>query len=191
VCESDDTSLISKDEAMFLPVVGASQFRATYIQCANCGFEGSTDSKNDKSVETMLARVREQTAKTVFFELHSFGVSLAAFERAFGLASRTTNRWKTGEYSASSLALLRSVHRFPWLIKVADSGFDLNYSRATILSEAAKTLGVIASEIGSYVEFDVQITAGAGIPKFGPQIHDGIAVYDQSPFVLTAQGGSQ
>ncbi len=70
--------------------------------------------------------------------LSDSGVTMAYLERALGLPARTAERWKAGESSAAALALLRTITSFPWILEVADGGFERQATDAAILVQSRK-----------------------------------------------------
>ena len=61
-------------------------------------------------------------------------------ERALELPSRTIARWKGGEVSAATLALLRITRTFPWILEVADAHFDQSVANYRLVAEAGHVL---------------------------------------------------
>jgi len=58
-------------------------------------------------------------------ELLTFPTSDAHVERVLGLPFRTISRIRsTGRTSAVTIALLKVIKIYPWLLDVADAGFD-------------------------------------------------------------------
>lgn len=76
------------------------------------------------------------------------GISMAYLERALRLPARTVARWKSGNVSASGLALLRVVRRFPWVVEVAASRFAEDVAARAVVGAAAETLHQAAEGAG-------------------------------------------
>jgi hypothetical protein len=68
------------------------------------------------------------------------GIKMSYLERALELPARTTTRWKSGEVSAATLALLRITRTYPWILEVADSHFDERVVKCRLVEEAAHVL---------------------------------------------------
>ena len=63
--------------------------------------------------------------RVILAELKSQNITGARVERILGLPKRTIPRWKRGQGTASGLALLRMVNKFPWMIDDIDkSGWE-------------------------------------------------------------------
>jgi hypothetical protein len=109
--------------------------------CLECQTEGDFLNENDAKIEEVLAEARKASAKGLIESLAADGISMAFFERALELAPRTLARWKSGASSASSLALLRFVRTFPWLLRVGEESFSPVVARDELIKAAMSALG--------------------------------------------------
>jgi hypothetical protein len=101
--------------------------------CSACGTEGDFARENDAA----LAAAGKRSARAIIESLAADGFSMAYFERAFGLPQRTMARWKAGECSAGSLALLRVVRSYPWVLRVAERSFSEKVARQELARAGA------------------------------------------------------
>ncbi len=82
---------------------------------------------------------------------------MAYVERALDLPARTVARWKSGEHSASALALLRVVATYPWMLEVAEHRFDLSVADAKVVMAAGKVFAKFVNS--NHVNCDVHVTS--------------------------------
>jgi hypothetical protein len=111
-----------------------------------CGESGDFADKNDSLIEAAVERLNSRAVEEIVQFLASVGLTMAYIERALELPQRTIMRWKAGEHSAAAVALLRLLRTYPWLLKVAECGFEKKYSQVVVLEQAAN---VLHSAIGS------------------------------------------
>jgi len=101
--------------------------------CQDCEEWGDFALKNDQSFSLAQRGAQafsmKEMAETLSEKKH---VSMAYIERAFELPVGTVARWKQGKFSASSLALMRTVFIYPFLVNVAASGFDSRVAKKTV-----------------------------------------------------------
>ncbi|MDI6739292.1 MAG: hypothetical protein QME74_02895, partial [Candidatus Edwardsbacteria bacterium] len=78
------------------------------------------------------------------------GYSLAGIERALELPTRTLSRWKSGDFNASagSLALLRILKTYPWIIDVADVKYNEFDAKSILIREAINVFNNLAQGSG-------------------------------------------
>jgi hypothetical protein len=93
--------------------------------------------------------------------LGEVGISMAFVERALRLPTRTVARWKAGECSASGIALLRLVRRYPWLLEVAAAGFSEVAARKAVLAAAGAVVAEAVDAAG------LQYSVSASRPEAG------------------------
>ncbi len=64
---------------------------------------------------------------------------MALCERVFELPTRTLTRWKEGNLSAGALSLLRILITYPWITKVAEKKYALEFANYELINAAANT----------------------------------------------------
>jgi len=119
---------------------GCVNLKTSILRCTHCGKETELES-DGAELARQIKEAQRASVRVMLESLKERDVSAAAIERAFGLSPRTANRWKQeGEFSASSLALLRTLATFPWLVEVAETNFDLDIAEATLIGAAEQVL---------------------------------------------------
>ncbi len=110
------------------------------LTCRKCGFEEYLPS-NDRTIERALSDLKKASMVHLLNDLNSSGLTNAYMERALGLPARTLARWKNEASimpSAAGHALMRLIRTFPWLLQVAEEGFDEKKARILLLKAAGK-----------------------------------------------------
>lgn len=132
--------LRTKTEKVTLPsIYGESvQYDERMDCCSICGECGDFEGENDSRIEEALTKSKKQMVNSMLDDLSKHGIKMTFLERVLGLPSRTVSRWKSGESSAASIALLRTIRLFPWILEVADARFDQNFADMKMLNEANK-----------------------------------------------------
>lgn len=119
--------------------------------CNNCSEEGDFAQVNDaKYLEAYNAALTVSVKQLVTDLSEKQGISMALFERSFELPVRTLTRWKNGEFSATAVALLRTVMAYPWLMEVAENRFEANTAKKIVLREGWKVLCETMEANGMY-----------------------------------------
>lgn len=108
-------------------------FQEVYYKCNNCEEEIDIENETDKNYLRAKKQAEMVLVQTIIANLSYLGISMAYFERAFGLPIRTLTRWKTGDFSATALALLRITITYPWIVSVAEKKFSNEISHQFIL----------------------------------------------------------
>jgi hypothetical protein len=88
---------------------------------------------------------------------------MAYFERAFELPVRTGTRWKSGDFSSSSIALLRIVKTFPWMTEIAEARFDPITSKKVMFREVVEEIISLARP-GVY-QMQTFVVKGDSLPQ--------------------------
>lgn len=107
--------------------------------CNVCGEEGDFSLANDSVVASATKEAQKVFVKNTLNEFDS-KIPLVRIERALELPFRTLNRWKSGDFSASSLALLRILKTYPWIIDVADNRFNKRSASVSLIQAAANCI---------------------------------------------------
>lgn len=68
----------------------------------------------------------------------------AYIERVLGLPHGTVERWTTERETSEDRALRRLIERFPWLLDVADRGFEPEAARQILLLAASDVCQAMA-----------------------------------------------
>jgi len=110
----------------------------TVYSCSECGMEGDFFNENDRKIDIALEEAQKQSAVMIIDELSEKSISMAFFERAMSLPSRTLARWKRGEITASGSALLKTVKTYPWILDVAERRFEPSYAMGRLAYEGTK-----------------------------------------------------
>lgn len=117
------------------------QIDETVYTCQECQVEGDFASENDEIIERALNLAKSKSAGAMLDDLSTQGISMAYFERALNLPTRSLARWKKGEITAAGLALLKVVRTIPWVLEIADEDFDEIYVNKRIVQESNAIIG--------------------------------------------------
>lgn len=96
------------------------------FKCNDCGSEGDFLDTNDALIDSAAEQLKIAGVKKIIDEFSHLSISMASIERALDLPQRTLSKWKSGSISpsSSSVALMRMIRTFPWLLDVADNKYD-------------------------------------------------------------------
>lgn len=159
VCPSCGASDFNKSEKVAtkqLTLGPEFSYADVVYHCNNCGEEGDFTAESDKNYSAAVKVAEEEAVRALIESLNNeYHLSMAYIERAFELPGRTLTRWKSGDFSAVSLALLRTVQTYPWIVKVAENRFDPNYAKTSVLAEATQIFGQVLSSSKSKVEVSI------------------------------------
>jgi len=158
-CGSQDLTERVDQSQMSFPYAGSFNLKEIVNTCRVCGTEGDFAKINEAAIEAVEEEAKKIGVENILANLNDQGYSMAYMERSLDLPQRTMMRWKTGECSASSLALLRLVRTYPWLLKVAESRFDYIKSMQILCNEGIKTIGNLINVVNPSAR--VQVTVGA------------------------------
>lgn len=115
-------------------------FEEVLEQCLICGESGDFSGVNDEIIEKALEIAKKQSVVDMLDALSHKGIKMSYMERALELPSRTIARWKGGELSAATLALLRIIRTFPWILEVAEARYDQSIAKYRVVEEASRVL---------------------------------------------------
>lgn len=177
VCGSEDVREERVSESLPIPYGPRASFNTTQYLCNSCGEAGDFTGENTSIINDAIRKSSNLSASTMLEHLAEEGYSSAYLERAFRLPPRTTSRWKSGELSSAALALLRSVRTYPWLLEVADSGFDTSVAKTKLVEAAA---GVVASVLQEKVS-----EARIGIAVYPDQVNIAAELHIRGQCVAT------
>ena len=108
--------------------------------CQICGENGDFANENDPAIESAIEFAKKQSVNSMLDGLSELGIKMTYLERALELPARTVARWKNGGSSAASIALLRVIRTFPWILEVADANFAPNIAKKKLIQEASRVL---------------------------------------------------
>ena len=113
------------------------EFGEVVYECEVCGADGDFTNENETKYLAAHKTALNISVKEIVESLSKENsISMAYMERAFELPSRTVTRWKSGDFSSTAVALLRTVKTFPWLTEVADNHFDKRIANKIMLRES-------------------------------------------------------
>jgi len=124
VCGSDKLEKILKKNIFPIPYGQPVEYKEHFDHCLNCDEYGDYSGANDAAIIQAIENAKKSSVATMLDKLNQKGYRFAYIERALGLPQRTTARWKKGEVSASSVALMRVITTYPWILEVADYNYD-------------------------------------------------------------------
>jgi hypothetical protein len=123
ICGSEDVTEKVNEQQLSLPYGDDSTFKVTELYCDECEEFTIDRESSDEALSEALASGKMDSVNRMLDFLSENGVTNAYLERALDLPVRTVARWKKGKFSASSLALLRMVRTFEWLLEVAEVNY--------------------------------------------------------------------
>ncbi len=132
-CASNDVTRHEKASSGKLTLGADFTFNEIYYTCNSCHEEGDFTGETDKNYLIAQKDAQAQLVKNILDDMNKVGITMAMLERVFELPSRTLTRWKNGDFSSSTLALLRIIATYPWIIGVAENKFDRNYASFVLI----------------------------------------------------------
>lgn len=157
-CGSHELEMVGGKRSHQLTLGDEFEYLEQMFKCSVCGEEGDFANTNDETFKAAEAIALKKLVPSLIDNLSEERISMAQIERAFELPQRTLTRWKGGDFSATSVALLRLIKTFPFVVNVAEKRFNPEFASKTILTEALRMLGNAAhSQQGS-----MRIVLGTG-----------------------------
>jgi len=131
----------------WLPVVyGApAEWEEKIYHCLVCDESGDFSGENDTIVESALEIAKKQSVVSMLDALCDGGIKMTYLERSLELPPKTVARWKNGGCSAASIALLRIIRTFPWLLEVADANYDKKVALNFMFQEVSTAFSNVIS----------------------------------------------
>jgi hypothetical protein len=166
-------------EAVTVPYGPVCTFLRSVHQCSECGERGDFSNVNDSRLEKALEIAVRASVASMIDELSRRGFSMAYLERALELPQRTLARWKTGECSASAVALLRILRTYPWIGRVAESGYDERCAKSLLVSEAVVVFEDLAKQAG--LATHARVDSGADSVRITAEFTESRLVADVAP----------
>lgn len=180
VCGSADIKTITKVTSL-KEVYGQNvNFEEKIDCCSVCEECGDFSGENEARIVAAIEVAKKNLMCSILDDLSGAGVKMSYLERALDLPARTVSRWKSGETSAASIALLRCIHSFPWMLEVADARFDPQVAQMKVVEAASRVLHMVfqphtekasASVVVSQDDYTVNVDARVNFKfNFAPQI---------------------
>jgi transcription elongation factor Elf1 len=133
-----------KTESCNLPIPYASpaQFKTEQLICKECGMD--TDISNSTEIQDAIDMATQASIPNMIDALTSNGWTLAKIEHSLDLPERTLSRWKSSpKLSKESIALLRILRTYPWIIQVADRKYEFNYAQGQVIVAAGQIISMV------------------------------------------------
>jgi len=131
------TNVDKKTESSNLPIPYGSpaQFKTALLICKDCGMDA--DITNSTEIQVAIDKAIQESIPNMVDALTSNGLTLAKIEHSLDLPERTLSRWKnSAKLSKESIALLRILRTYPWIIQVADRKYEPNYAQGQVIIAA-------------------------------------------------------
>jgi DNA-binding transcriptional regulator YiaG len=162
LCGSKNLEKSEKQSSGKITLGESFSFKEVYSKCFHCHEEFDLSYETDRNYKNAEKKAQKKFAENAIKELSEQNITMSFFERVFELPIRTLSRWKSGDFSFASLALLRIVETYPWIVEVAEHGFEESFSK------------MILTQI-----VDDDIIADDNIPEFGTKDSSNMS-YDSS-----------
>lgn len=143
MCGSTSVNTGSREEKIELALGEHAVLSVTENHCTACDERGDFLARNDAAIDAAIDAAEARLAARNIEVLAERGVTMAACERALGLAPRTMLRWKAGKLSDAAAALLKILRTYPWLINVARARFDQRVAETELVRHACAVSGGI------------------------------------------------
>lgn len=141
VCGSSEIQIKPGHSFIAAPYGPSVSYEDNVSECDACGSIVSLSKFLDHTDQKALQESAKESYDSMLSYLKENGISSAYIERALELPQRTVSRWKfTGELSAISVALLRIVRTYPWILKVAERKFDPLVANKEMLKNAVEKM---------------------------------------------------
>jgi DNA-binding transcriptional regulator YiaG len=175
-CGSDKLQILTEQKSYQLTLGNEFNYLEKIYQCETCGEAGDFDNKNESTFEIAEREALKAHVPYLIEELSKEKISMAQFERAFELPQRTLTRWKTGDFSATAVALLRTIKTYPFIVRVAENRFDQGYAQKALCMEAINLFGSFVNHM-----------EGSGHVEFGSEA-DGVTIKANAHFPTVRAG---
>lgn len=95
--------------------------------CHNCGAEIRIDGETQEVVERRIFESAVDSIPALLEDLNRREYSDSRIERCFDLGKGTIAKWKKKqEITPEVVALVRFMYAMPWLIRIAEDGYNLD-----------------------------------------------------------------
>ena len=123
VCGLANVNVLEVKRSYAAPFGPDVEYTNKIAACPDCGT--NIDLSDPDVFPNAVAESESKSIGMILDYIVSKGFTHAAIERALDLPDRAISNWKCKEaVSSSSMALLRILRAFPWVIDVADKNFD-------------------------------------------------------------------
>lgn len=140
-CGSVNIETAPKQGQTRAPYATPVSYETVANHCLDCGEEGDFANQNEAAIQLARKDVRNGSIEPIIEYLSQHGVSMAYFERALDLPPHTVARWKNEKKcSAPSIALMRLIRTFPWLLEVAASDYAAYVADSLVVHKAGELL---------------------------------------------------
>jgi transposase-like protein len=169
ICNSENIIIENEVNEISVPYGNSQKYTEEYIKCLDCEESINIESMANSEIEKARRLSEGDSINKILDFLQSEGYSMTSIERALELPSRTLYRMKsTKEFSAASLALLRYLRTYPWLIKVAENKYDSNYAKIILMENSFRTFSGFFSEFSK--TYDVKSSVDLNLSKNHAQV---------------------
>lgn len=158
-CGSANIITRNSEKTVTAPMGAAVPYEAAENECPDCGFTGDFSHRNDKAIEKAWKESINISVTKMLTDILSGTISQSYFERALRLPPKTVSRWKRGELSASSVALLRIIHTYDWILDVSDNNFHQGIAASKLISEALRRMTDLVNSAPSHPSVKLKIEA--------------------------------
>lgn len=144
VCRLTNVNVVEVKRSYAAPFGPDVEYTNKIAACPDCGT--NVDLSDPDAFPNAVAESELKSIGMILDYIVSRGFTHAAIERALYLPDRAVSNWKCKEaVSTSSMALLRILRAFPWVIDVADKNFD------------PETIGAVNTCLANYSGLDKEI----------------------------------
>ncbi|MCK5355253.1 MAG: hypothetical protein KAJ63_09055 [Methyloprofundus sp.] len=140
VCGSDELKKTTHKHTLTVIYGNPSEYNEVIEKCLTCEESGDFSEVNDETITQLTNIAKKQSITNMVEYLSSHNIKMSYMERSLELPARTVARWKNGDYSAASLALLRIIRTYPWILEVADDHFNESIAHSRLVEEAVHVI---------------------------------------------------
>ena len=133
LCGSKELKRFEKQSSGKITLGEEFSFKEVYFKCSACHEAFDLFYETDKNYRKAEKKAQKKFVEKTITELSKNITSMSFFERVFELPIRTLSRWKSGDFSFTSLALLRIVKTYPEIIEVAEHKFKRDFAKDIII----------------------------------------------------------
>ncbi len=138
-CGSNNVDKITESNEVPVPYALPAQFKTEQLICKDCGMD--TDVSNGKKMQDAIDTVTQESVPKMINSLTSNGWTLAKIEHSLSLSERTLSRWmRSPKLSSESIALLRILRTYPWIVQVADRQYQPGYAQGQVVMAAGQII---------------------------------------------------
>lgn len=152
LCGSNNVTPSEYIEEICEPSGGCMEVTLQRDTCNRCGTEGDFFDINESLIQQASHDLKAKAVQDILSNFSRNNVNFAGMERALGLPQRTFTKWKGGQTpSAGSVALLKFLDIFPWLLIVAEEKYDYATAQRVHVQDAMH-------KVVSHMEFNEDVT---------------------------------